>query len=272
MCNLLNYGNRKLCPIVLLSLDVPLKCEKYLALEFLLKIDLWLYVAKDASVHYPRCFSAKWNNVPVQWLCTQRVSTSSLQTPTHLQRSLCPIPTKKSDLDVRHYVRIQRYAGKSVHLRESCLGEDCLRRKCTQLLSLSVSIMWDLKLLYLVYSTVKITTAAPSLLWKYLRKHLCSSKSAMCCGDACACLSNQMPTLDGCSEMSLLCCFPLSNWVSIVLLLSFLQETWTDVQLKMNCFRLEGNSQQASVISRVPADTWVSEAVVGLSWHFIIDK
>lgn len=107
------------------------------------------------------------------------------------------------------------YAGKSVHLRESCLGENCLRGECTQLLFLSVSIMWDLKLLYLVYSTVKITAAATSLLWKYLQKgseeHLCSSKLAMCCDDACTCLSNQMPTLDGCSEMSLLCSLPLSN-------------------------------------------------------------
>lgn len=82
MCNLLNYGSRKLCPIVLLSSDVPLTCEKYVALELLLKIDLWLHVAEDASVHYPRCFSAKWNNVLVQWLCAQRISTSSLQSST----------------------------------------------------------------------------------------------------------------------------------------------------------------------------------------------
>lgn len=32
-------------------------------------------------------------------------------------------------------------------------------------------------------------------------------------------------------------------------------------------------TQKASVILWTPADdTWVSEAVAGLSWHFIIDK
>lgn len=141
--------------------------------------------------------------------------TADPHPPAALSMSYSHGKKKKSDLDVRHRVQIQGYAGKSVHLRESCLRENCLRGKCTQLLFLSVSIRWDLKLLYLVYSTVKITAAAPSLLWKYLQKgpeqHFCSSKPAMCCDDACACLGNQLPTLDGCSEMSPLCCLPLSN-------------------------------------------------------------
>lgn len=175
-CNLLNYGNRKLCLIVWLSLDVPLTCEKCLLLDFLLKIDLWLYVAKYASVHYLRCFSAKWNNVLVQWPCAQRISTSFLP-PTHGTLHT-PFP-HKIEFNVGHYVQIQGYASKSVHLRESCLGENCLRGKCTQLLFLSVSINLDLKLLCLVCSAIKITAAVLSLFWKYLQKkkgserHLC---------------------------------------------------------------------------------------------------
>ena len=55
--------------------------------------------------------------------------------PSDLRRSAYLIP------NVGHCVQIHMYAGKSVHLRESCLGENCLRGKCTQLLFLSVSIM-----------------------------------------------------------------------------------------------------------------------------------
>lgn len=80
------------CLFVWLSLDVPLTCEKCLLLDFLLKIDLWLYVAKYASVHYLSCFSAKWNNVLVQWPYAQRISTSFLP-PTHLRHTAYPIPT-----------------------------------------------------------------------------------------------------------------------------------------------------------------------------------
>lgn len=140
VCKLLSHGKKKLFQISLLSLDLPLTFEKYQCLEFLLKIDLRLYVAKHASVYYLRCFSAKWNNVLVQQLCAQRISTSSLQTPTNLWRSAYPIPTKR-DLSVGHYIQIQVCAGKSIYLRDSCLRENCLRGKRTQLLFLSVFVM-----------------------------------------------------------------------------------------------------------------------------------
>lgn len=51
-------------------------------------------------------------------------------------------------------------------------GKSASGGKCAQLLFLSVSIMWDLKLLYLVYNTVKFTAAALSLLWRYLWKRV----------------------------------------------------------------------------------------------------
>ena len=59
---------------------------------------------------------------------------------THPPAALC-ISHINSDLNVGHYVQIQGYAGKSVHLRESSLRENSLRGKCPQLLFQSVSIM-----------------------------------------------------------------------------------------------------------------------------------
>ena len=186
-CNLLNYADRKLCLLFLLSSDAPLTCEKYLAPEFLLKIDLWLYVAKDAWVHYPGCFSAKWNNGLLQWLCTQRIFTSSLKTHkcthkrththahthTHTHTPTCStlhnlFPMKRI---ISMSATTSRFKGMLANLFTS--GEVAWGKTAsgggerTLLLSLSVSIMWDLRLMYLVYSTDKLQLLR---LWKYLRK------------------------------------------------------------------------------------------------------
>lgn len=40
--------------------------------------------------------------------------------------SRIPLP-HKTEFNVGHYVQIQGYASKSVHIRESCLRESCLR-------------------------------------------------------------------------------------------------------------------------------------------------
>lgn len=138
---------------------------------------------------YLRCFSAQSNNVLVQWLQAQRIFMSSLQPPQR-PAALC-IFYFHSMWMISMSVTVSRFRSvcKCVNLMESCLREDCLRGKRAQLLFMSVSIMWDLKLLYLVYSTVKNTAAALLVFWKYLQKgseqHLCSSKLATCCEAMC---------------------------------------------------------------------------------------
>lgn len=89
---------------------------------------------------------------------------------------------------------------------ESCLGENCLRGKRTR--SCLSPLCEIQKLLHLVYSVVRKYS---SLLWKCLRKRVWTTFMLIKTGNVLRwCVSNQMPP-DGCSEMSLLCCLPLSN-------------------------------------------------------------
>lgn len=53
--------------------------------------------------------------------------THNAYSHTHLRHSAYPIPHKKDNINVGHNVQIQGCAGKSVHLRGSCLRENCLR-------------------------------------------------------------------------------------------------------------------------------------------------
>lgn len=122
-CNLFNYSNRKLCPILLLSLDVLLICGQHIRPgKFLLKIDLCL---QDASL--PEVFSAKWNNIQVQWLRAQSISTSW---PTC--SALHILLAVKNDINVGHSV--QMYTVQSVHRGERCLRDSCLRGEFAQCL------------------------------------------------------------------------------------------------------------------------------------------
>lgn len=115
LCSTLRYRRHRASPNFAALFECASDMWKMSAARFLLlKIDLRLYVAKYAWEHYLRCFSAKWNNVLVQWLRAPRISASYLPPPTWGTLHI-PFPHNR-EFNVGHYVHIQGYARKSVHL------------------------------------------------------------------------------------------------------------------------------------------------------------
>lgn len=181
--NLLFYSDRKHCAILFLSGNVPMTCEKCQPLEFLLKIDLWQHVAKDASVQFitqgvfqPQQMEQCSGTAIVrsQDLCVFWADPTSLTPESCIRycqkrwvhfRSLRPDLTALANLLTSGRVAWGRIASGG---------------KNTQLLFLSVSIMWDLQSCSASFASIKNTAAAPSRLWKRVLSNISVNRKRPC--------------------------------------------------------------------------------------------
>lgn len=122
------------------------------------KIDLWLYVVKDASVNTEGVFH---QNGAIFW-------SNDCALKGFLPLHCRPPPTCStlhwnSDLIVGLYVQIQLCASKSVHLRESRLRENSLRGEVYTVVIPVCLHYVRFKGCSTLFTSVKNTAAAPSL-------------------------------------------------------------------------------------------------------------
>lgn len=255
--------HRKLCAVLDFCLNVILTCEKYHLSVFLLKIDLWLYVAKDAFVHYSKGFSVKWNNVLLQWFLPFQLQTIRPD-PRRFAYTLSSNTVMSLSVTVSRFKRALANlftSGKVARGRIASGGE------VHTVVTPCLSLLWEVSSCSTLFTSIRITAAAAASsprtifvkrAWTTFVLIRTGTPRVVMCVDVWVIRWQHWMV-----AVKWACCAVYLWVIKCQLFVYFLSGE------HLNGCRVEDESFHTK--GKLLCDTWVRLAAARPSWHFIID-